>query len=117
MNLWKEKHESGQWVEIEAMDSMSMKSDFSAMNASGIMLSSVSNKQNESQSGWAPDHNGEGDPSTGMKLCLIPVKMRCFTNSSVLSYCFSSFFFFYKQFCVIALVIISSILMVPVWIF
>lgn len=70
MNLWKEKHESGQWVEIEAMDSMSMKSDFSAMNASGIMLSSVSNKKNESQSGWAPDRNGEGDvdTSTGMKL-------------------------------------------------
>ncbi|KAM7485370.1 hypothetical protein LguiA_001379 [Lonicera macranthoides] len=64
MNLWKEKHESGQWVEIEAMDSMSIKSDFSAMNASGIMLSSVSNKKNESQSGWAPDRNGEGDVDT-----------------------------------------------------
>lgn len=46
-NLWKKKHESGQWVEIEASEEMSGRSDFSAMNASGIVLSSMANKQND----------------------------------------------------------------------
>ncbi|KAL5542285.1 hypothetical protein UlMin_009995 [Ulmus minor] len=45
--LWKKKHETGQWVEIEAAEAMSNRSDFSAMNASGIMLSSLANRQKE----------------------------------------------------------------------
>lgn len=44
--LWKRKHESGQWLEIEA-EAMSNQSDFSALNASGIILSSMVNKQKE----------------------------------------------------------------------
>ncbi|XP_077252855.1 COP1-interacting protein 7-like isoform X2 [Tasmannia lanceolata] len=40
MELWKRKHETGQWLEIEAAEAMSSRSDFSSMNASGIMLSS-----------------------------------------------------------------------------
>nr|GEV52865.1 hypothetical protein [Tanacetum cinerariifolium] len=47
MDLWKQKHESGQWVEIEAEDAMSTKSDYSAMNASGIVLSSMTNRHDE----------------------------------------------------------------------
>ncbi|KAJ0092676.1 hypothetical protein Patl1_25625 [Pistacia atlantica] len=47
MELWKRKHETGQWVEIEEAEAMSNQSDFSAMNASGIMLSNVINKQKE----------------------------------------------------------------------
>lgn len=44
IDLWKQKHESGQWVEIEPEDAISTKSDYSAMNASGIMLSSHNNE-------------------------------------------------------------------------
>jgi hypothetical protein len=47
MELWKRKHETGQWLEIEAAEAMSSRSDFSAMNASGIMLANVANKQKE----------------------------------------------------------------------
>lgn len=47
INLWKKKHETGQWVEIEATEALSGRSDFSAMNASGIVLSSMGNKQND----------------------------------------------------------------------
>lgn len=48
--LWKKKHETGQWVEIEAAEELSNQSDFSAMNASGIMLSSVANAELSSES-------------------------------------------------------------------
>ncbi|OMO95448.1 hypothetical protein COLO4_15893 [Corchorus olitorius] len=41
--LWKRKHETGQWVEIEAAEAMSTRSDFSPMNASGIVLSNSEN--------------------------------------------------------------------------
>ncbi|XP_050371936.1 COP1-interacting protein 7 [Argentina anserina] len=45
--LWKRKHETGQWLEIEAAEAMSNRTDFSAMNGSGIVLSSMTNKPNE----------------------------------------------------------------------
>ncbi|XP_058001173.1 COP1-interacting protein 7 isoform X2 [Hevea brasiliensis] len=54
LDLWKRKHENGQWVEIEAADVMSCQSDFSAMNASGIVLSSAINKQ------WPETSDGNG---------------------------------------------------------
>ncbi|CAN6725971.1 unnamed protein product [Malus baccata var. baccata] len=43
--LWKRKHETGQWLEIEAAEAMANRSEVSAMNASGIMLSSATNQQ------------------------------------------------------------------------
>ncbi|KAJ7954690.1 COP1-interacting protein-like protein [Quillaja saponaria] len=43
MELWKQKHETGQWIEIEA-DAMSSRSDFSALNASGTTLSNIASK-------------------------------------------------------------------------
>ncbi|KAM1281702.1 hypothetical protein ACFX2H_022146 [Malus domestica] len=43
--LWKRKHETGQWLEIEAAEAMANRSEFSAMNASSIMLSSATNQQ------------------------------------------------------------------------
>lgn len=39
MDLWKQKHDSGQWVEVEA----------EAKDASGIVLSSMSNRHNETK--------------------------------------------------------------------
>lgn len=46
MDLWKKKHETGQWLEIEAAEAMSSRSEISSVNGSGFMLSQ-SNKQNE----------------------------------------------------------------------
>ncbi|XP_020204291.1 COP1-interacting protein 7 [Cajanus cajan] len=37
-DLWRRKHETGQWLEIEAAETISNRSDFSAFNASGIIL-------------------------------------------------------------------------------
>ncbi|XP_065861845.1 COP1-interacting protein 7 [Euphorbia lathyris] len=54
-DLWKRKHETGQWVEIEAAEAMSSRLEFSAMNPSGIVLSNSVNKQ------WpgTPESNGK----------------------------------------------------------
>ncbi|XP_022722369.1 COP1-interacting protein 7-like isoform X2 [Durio zibethinus] len=49
--LWQRKHETGQWLEIEASEAMSSQSDFSAMNASGIVFSNMINKQKELKEG------------------------------------------------------------------
>ncbi|VVB07244.1 unnamed protein product [Arabis nemorensis] len=38
MELWKKKHETGQWVEIEAAEVMATNPNLSAMNDSGIMF-------------------------------------------------------------------------------
>lgn len=38
VDLWKAKHESGQWVDVEATEAMSCRSDLPSTNASGIML-------------------------------------------------------------------------------
>ncbi|KAL1084342.1 hypothetical protein V6Z11_D09G258400 [Gossypium hirsutum] len=42
--LWKKKHETGQWLEIEAAEAMSSQSDFAAMGASGIVFSENNGK-------------------------------------------------------------------------
>ncbi|XP_058094623.1 COP1-interacting protein 7 isoform X3 [Magnolia sinica] len=47
MELWKRKHETGQWLEVEAADAMSSQSGFSSMNPSGIVLTGEARKQNE----------------------------------------------------------------------
>ncbi|GMI72052.1 hypothetical protein like AT5G43310 [Hibiscus trionum] len=43
-DLWKRKHETGQWLEIEAAEAMSSRSDFPAMNATGIVFSESNGK-------------------------------------------------------------------------
>ncbi|XP_043710539.1 COP1-interacting protein 7-like [Telopea speciosissima] len=58
MELWKEKHETGQWLEIEAAEAMSNRSDLSSMNTSGIMLPSEIKKQKEFSEAW-PESRGE----------------------------------------------------------
>lgn len=62
--LWKRKHETGQWLEIET-EAISNQSDFSAFNASGIILSSMANKQKEfSENGKAGiDANADEKPT------------------------------------------------------
>lgn len=67
MELWKRKHETGQWFDMEATDAMSSRSEFSPMNASGIMLT----KHRESGEAWpgTPENNGKAsaDRSTDEK--------------------------------------------------
>ncbi|KAI3459526.1 hypothetical protein Pfo_016189 [Paulownia fortunei] len=59
MDLWKIKHETGQWLDIEASEVLSTRSDFSAMNASGIILSDTPNKHDESNHELASENNGK----------------------------------------------------------
>lgn len=44
---------------------MSSRSEFSAMNASGIMLSSMANKQNESNGDLVSEDNGQAAINAG----------------------------------------------------
>ncbi|PON94790.1 COP1-interacting protein-like protein [Trema orientale] len=67
--LWKKKHETGQWLEIEAAEAISGRSDFSAMNASGIMLSSVANNHKELREAWPESHAELASESNGKSNC------------------------------------------------
>ncbi|CAL9124532.1 unnamed protein product [Musa textilis] len=42
MELWKKKHETGQWLEVEAAVAMSTRSEFSALNATDIIFAADS---------------------------------------------------------------------------
>ncbi|XP_042393895.1 COP1-interacting protein 7-like [Zingiber officinale] len=68
MDLWKKKHETGQWLEVEAVETMSMRSEFSALNASGIIFTAdvmAQKDHGDSQSVYAgdmvADSNGKSD--------------------------------------------------------
>ena len=65
MELWKRKHETGQWLEIEATEAMSSQSDFSAMNTSGIVFSGDMRKHNEFREAWPESHGELGIDSNG----------------------------------------------------
>ncbi|MQM06556.1 hypothetical protein Taro_039381 [Colocasia esculenta] len=69
MELWKRKHETGQWLEIEAAEAMSMQSEFSSINASGIMLSADIGKEKEHKEQWQTsngmDSNGKAKGEAG----------------------------------------------------
>nr|XP_009401935.1 PREDICTED: uncharacterized protein LOC103985817 isoform X2 [Musa acuminata subsp. malaccensis] len=47
MELWKKKHETGQWLEVEVAEAMSTRSEFSALNASGIIFATDPMMQND----------------------------------------------------------------------
>ena len=71
MELWKRKHETGQWLEIEATEAMSCRSDFSSMNASGIVIShgelgvDSNGKANNDASGNMNHQHLSSDPNSG----------------------------------------------------
>lgn len=46
MELWKRKHETGQWVEVEALDTMSMRSELPPFNMPPILLTGDHAKPN-----------------------------------------------------------------------
>ncbi|KAK4421781.1 COP1-interacting protein 7 [Sesamum alatum] len=57
MDLWKSKHEMGQWLDVEASGAFSTQLDFTAMNASCIVLSDTLNKRDISNPDLASDNN------------------------------------------------------------
>ncbi|KAK6161264.1 hypothetical protein DH2020_004645 [Rehmannia glutinosa] len=59
MNLWKSKHETGEWLDIEASEAIYTQSDFSVMNASPVTLSATPNKHDESNHELASENNGK----------------------------------------------------------
>ncbi|KAF8095070.1 hypothetical protein N665_0342s0019 [Sinapis alba] len=47
MDLWKKKHETGQWVEIEAAEVMASQANISAANDSGIVFANAANMRRD----------------------------------------------------------------------
>ncbi|XP_010906787.1 uncharacterized protein [Elaeis guineensis] len=65
MELWKRKHETGQWVEVEVAEAMSVRSEFSSLNASGIILSGDSRRHKEYGEAWPVSGGDMGTESNG----------------------------------------------------
>ncbi|GFP83376.1 hypothetical protein PHJA_000481000 [Phtheirospermum japonicum] len=59
VDLWKSKQETGEWVDIEASETLLTQSDFSIMNASGGVLSATNNNHVESNHERASEDNGK----------------------------------------------------------
>ncbi|KAK1260654.1 hypothetical protein QJS04_geneDACA002377 [Acorus gramineus] len=59
VELWKGKHESGQWLEIEAAEAMSTRSEFSSVNATGIVFSNGI---------WGSESNGKTSNNPGVEM-------------------------------------------------
>ncbi|KAL1561718.1 COP1-interacting protein 7 isoform X1 [Salvia divinorum] len=59
VDLWKCKHETGQWLDIEASEALSPQPNFSTFKASGIVLSSPCNNQDDSNHELASEHIGK----------------------------------------------------------
>ncbi|CAA6673270.1 unnamed protein product [Spirodela intermedia] len=65
MDLYNGKHETGQWLEIEAADAMSMRSEFTAMNTSEILLSADIGRQREHREQWPAPNNDLNEGNNG----------------------------------------------------
>jgi len=66
IGLWKQKHETGQWIEVEP-EAMSARSEFPPFNPSGIMFMGDNMKQTmETMSVSNGDANGEDASKAGM---------------------------------------------------
>ncbi|CAH9131049.1 unnamed protein product [Cuscuta epithymum] len=48
MELWKKKHETGQWLEIGVAEAIASETDVSVMNASGVAFSNIAGKHSTS---------------------------------------------------------------------
>lgn len=59
ISLWNSKHETGQWLELEASEVLPTRSEFSAVNASGVFLSGTTDKHDESNHQLATESNGK----------------------------------------------------------
>ncbi|PKA54162.1 hypothetical protein AXF42_Ash018172 [Apostasia shenzhenica] len=58
MQLWKGKHETGQWIEVEAAEALSYRSEYSPLANSGIILSGDSMKPREFVEAWPVSGGG-----------------------------------------------------------
>ncbi|WOL16743.1 hypothetical protein Cni_G25531 [Canna indica] len=70
-DLWKKKHETGQWLEVEAVDAMSTRSEFAAINASGIIFTADSMIQKDhmdAQSVYGGDMVTDSDGKTDKQM-------------------------------------------------
>uniref|UniRef100_A0A0A9DTG2 Uncharacterized protein n=1 Tax=Arundo donax TaxID=35708 RepID=A0A0A9DTG2_ARUDO len=67
IELWKQKHETGQWIEVEP-EAMSMRSEFPPFNASGIVFMGDNMKQNM-ESGSVPNGEANGEDGTKAGIC------------------------------------------------
>ncbi|XP_057783519.1 COP1-interacting protein 7 isoform X2 [Salvia miltiorrhiza] len=59
IDLWKCKHETGQWLDIDASEALSPQPNFSAVKASGIVFSGMCNNQDDSNHDLASEHIGK----------------------------------------------------------
>ncbi|CAH8342666.1 unnamed protein product [Eruca vesicaria subsp. sativa] len=59
MDLWKKKHETGQWVEIEAAEVMASQANIAATNDSGIVFANTANSDVKSPSDSKANVNQE----------------------------------------------------------
>jgi hypothetical protein len=62
MQLWKRKHETGQWVEVEAIDTMSMRSELPPFNMPAILLTGDHARSNLD---GTDQNNPDGSAKTG----------------------------------------------------
>ncbi|KAG9159023.1 hypothetical protein Leryth_021741 [Lithospermum erythrorhizon] len=63
MDLWKKKHETGQWLEIDTPVPVLNQSEYLAMSASGIMLASVANKHQSCNDVGSDNNEGRAQNS------------------------------------------------------
>ncbi|PWZ37205.1 hypothetical protein Zm00014a_027781 [Zea mays] len=66
IELWKQKHETGQWIEVEP-EAMSTRSEFPPFDASGIVLMGDNMKQNLESGSINGEPNGEDGAKTDQK--------------------------------------------------
>ncbi|KAJ1694808.1 hypothetical protein LUZ63_011506 [Rhynchospora breviuscula] len=64
MELWRRKHETGQWVEVEAIDNMSMRSELPPFNMPAILLAGDHAKPNLD---GTDQHNPDGSAKPDLK--------------------------------------------------
>ncbi|KAL1191277.1 COP1-interacting protein 7 [Cardamine amara subsp. amara] len=62
MDLWKKKHETGQWVEIEATEVMATHPNISAMNDSGVMFANAPHMRRDSLPGTPENSDAKSPP-------------------------------------------------------
>ncbi|RWW32051.1 hypothetical protein GW17_00003296 [Ensete ventricosum] len=91
MELWKKKHESGQWLEVEAAEAMSTQSEFSALNAYGITFAADSMMQKDH--GYSQSIAGDMVVETDGKAGIYSEHESCNLSESTMMYlefiCFS----------------------------
>ncbi|ONM21090.1 COP1-interacting protein-related [Zea mays] len=66
IELWKQKHETGQWIEVEP-EAISTRSEFPPFNASGIVLMGDNMKQNLESGSINGEPNGEDGAKADQK--------------------------------------------------